>query len=188
MYMRTEEEWSKYLRDNSTDPGTLDPTKPFVLDGEMMSINPRFSLGAIEAEFRENYGTSFFMNFADQYHQLPGQQGQEIRQLIAAALRFRFVKVANAVMGKPPHLGVKKEAEFEIAISGQEVDGFHHGEVYIWLPGTRLEEDMIWRLLQALRQSLMQRPIEVMVETGRLSQIQKNVEIHFYGWGFRCWH
>jgi len=72
------------------------------------------------------------------------------------------------------------EGTLRVAVCPRPQPGFNNGEVYLWLPGIPLKEEFVFTMLKKLRDSIEENPIKVNIE-------EKDYEVQFYGWGFRCY-
>lgn len=156
----------------------MDPCKPFILDGDLVKPNPAYDPEI--AHYRGNPGTSFFFNFDCDcsLHQGSGELGEWARAEIARQVHERVIEVFVAQFpDDPPPLEPLKEA-LEIAINSNPQLGFNNGEIYAWLRGLPLKEELVFTLLKELKHSFEEKRITVNVKG-------KDYQAWFYGWGFR---
>lgn len=138
-----------------------------------------------EIERWENhFGTSFFLNFAPFFdiHQIGGDLGNMVRANIAESLHKRFIEVLTGAQ-LPSNLPSIEEltSRLYVTVCAQEQLWANNGEVYFWLQKINLNEDLIFKIMRTLRSSLKENPIVVPMR-------DKDYEVPFYGWGFRCYH
>lgn len=178
----------KLIEECYTTPEKRDPTKPAILDGEFVKLNPDFDAGLLtrkiveeEIKRRQNHsGTSFFLNFDPlcNLHQIEGALGNSVCQEIINLLRQRFIDVFVAQFPDNPPPMDDLEATLRVALCKTGQYGFNNGEIYFWLPRIPLKEDFVFDFLRKFKGSIDDNPIIVNIK-------ETKYEVLFYGWGFR---
>lgn len=166
-----------------------DPLRPLILKDGFVHPNPDFDYAKCrEAEHvreverrRTQYGTSFFLNFDPLFngHQVDASEGgDEMRAEILHKLRERFLDVFTAQFSDDPPLRESFDGCLAVKLCPHAQVGFSNGEVYLWLRRLPLKEDIVIKILCALKRSLEDEPITVTYQGNEYP-------ILFYGWGFR---
>lgn len=176
-------------RECYTTPEERDPRKPLILEGEMVRPNPDYDIDLVRREAdekeverrRKRLGTSFFLNFDPlcRLHQQPDVKGEFARNDIVRQLSERFLEVFVAQFPKEPPFpinGFRRVLSVQICPYAQP--GFNNGEVYLWLPGIPLEENFVFQMLKAFRDSLEKELVVANIDG-------TDYPVQFYGWGFR---
>ncbi len=152
-----------------------DPTKPFIVKGGTVFLNPEF-----DPSIRK-LGTSIFLNFHPDFtiHQTEGTAGDLIRKKIVKSLVERLYQVISAQFPDDPPPMVSFFNFILANITPRGVPEFNpSGEVYLWFKKLEFKEDFILVVLKALKKSLEDEPIIVTYE-------ERDYPVVFYGWGFR---
>lgn len=176
------EYWERRCREMGTSAEVRDPAKPIIIEGEgdeaTVRANPDYNPHATRKR-----GTSFFFCFDPccRLHQLPGPEGNEVREIIIALLHERFADVFASLWpdAPPSALALAQLAQMaRVELRAEACDGFDNGEIYFWLPRVALTRDFTLRLTGALWDSLTQNPFTVTYQG-------QSYPVLFYGCGFR---
>lgn len=171
-----------------TNEDEKDPTKPLILEDGLVRANPNFDPGLVDKMFLEeelarretSLGTSFFLNFDPlcNLHKIRGNYGNSAREAIVFLMRERFLEVFRDCFGdNPPPLEALNKG-LEVQLCRHEQIGFNNGEIYFWLPGLIIKEEIIIKILLAFKKSLEDNPVPIKIN-------DQEYFLLFYGWGWR---
>jgi hypothetical protein len=163
----------EFARQMYTTQEERDPTKPFLIADGFVIPNPAFG-NRMEAYKPENYGTSFFVNFAQHWHahQIDGDEGNEIRHEIARQYKEVCRLALFEISGLNDH-------HCEVMLCPRR-NGMNNGEMYAWFWKCELNKDQALQVLLKIIELVRERPMKI-----TLSGAESEVQI--IGWGIRSY-
>jgi|GEM_PF-5738976 len=122
-------------------------------------------------------GTSFVLFFHPfcYAHQQGGQLGNALRQDIIAVVNRRFLGILERFL---PKENAETDSSVRIAICERPRSLCNNGELFIWLDGLVLPEDVVFKMISALKESMETQPFSVSLKGVELP-------VRLYGYGFR---
>jgi hypothetical protein len=156
-----------------------DPTKPCMVDADGF-VKPNEEFGRrINALEPENFGTSFFVNFVPGLglENVRGQpEGNQVLNEIIRQFSERCAEVLGETLQKHKIGLAKKNVETLLHID--EKSPASPGEIYYWIPGLHVEEEIAFEIMKRIRQTFREEPIKIIYHN-------EKYDIPFYGTGVR---